>query len=64
MNQSIGLVAVVVRDYDEALGFYVGTLGFRLIEDTPIPAQENRWVVVVSFNQLVHCRQQTAIDFT
>jgi len=39
-------MAIVVRDYDEALGFYVGTLGFRLIEDTPIPAQEKRWVVV------------------
>jgi catechol 2,3-dioxygenase-like lactoylglutathione lyase family enzyme len=46
MNQSIGLVAIVVRDYDEALAFYVDTLGFRLREDTPIPAQEKRWVVV------------------
>lgn len=46
MNQSIGLVAVVVRDYDEALGFYVGTLGFRLIEDSPVPEQRKRWVVV------------------
>jgi catechol 2,3-dioxygenase-like lactoylglutathione lyase family enzyme len=46
MIQSIGLVAIVVRDYDEALGFYIGTLGFRLIEDTPIPAQKKRWVVV------------------
>lgn len=46
MTQSIGLVAIVVRDYDEALAFYIGTLGFRLIEDTPVPAQEKRWVVV------------------
>jgi catechol 2,3-dioxygenase-like lactoylglutathione lyase family enzyme len=46
MTQSIGLVAIVVRDYDEALGFYIGTLGFRLIEDTPVPAQRKRWVVV------------------
>ena len=46
MNQSIGLMAIVIRDYDEALGFYVGTLGFRLIEDTPVPAQQKRWVVV------------------
>src|SRR6195256_206044 len=45
-NQSIGLVAIVVRDYDEALSFYVGTLGFRLIEDTPVPAQNKRWVVI------------------
>lgn len=46
MKQSIGRVAVVVRDYDEAIGFYVGTLGFTLIEDTYIPEQDKRWVVV------------------
>jgi len=46
MNQSVGQVAIVVRDYDEALNFYVGVLGFKLIEDTPIDAQEKRWVVV------------------
>jgi len=46
MNQSLGQIAIVVRDYDEALSFYVGTLGFRLIEDTPVPAQNKRWVVV------------------
>ena len=46
MKQSIGLVALVVRDYDEALGFYVGRLGFSLIEDTYIPEQDKRWVVI------------------
>jgi catechol 2,3-dioxygenase-like lactoylglutathione lyase family enzyme len=46
MRQSIGQVAIVVRDYDEALEFYVGVLGFNLIEDTPIPTQSKRWVVV------------------
>jgi catechol 2,3-dioxygenase-like lactoylglutathione lyase family enzyme len=46
MDQSLGQVAIVVRDYDEALSFYVGTLGFELIEDTPVPAQDKRWVVV------------------
>ena len=46
MNQSLGQVAIVVRDYDEALSFYLGTLGFKLIEDTPVPAQNKRWVVV------------------
>jgi catechol 2,3-dioxygenase-like lactoylglutathione lyase family enzyme len=34
MQQAIGLVALVVREYDEALDFYVGTLGFTLVEDT------------------------------
>jgi catechol 2,3-dioxygenase-like lactoylglutathione lyase family enzyme len=46
MQQSINLVSLVVRDYDEALGFFVGKLGFRLVEDTPVPAQQKRWVVV------------------
>jgi catechol 2,3-dioxygenase-like lactoylglutathione lyase family enzyme len=46
MNASIGLVALVVRDYDEALEFYVGKLGFTLVEDTYLAAQQKRWVVV------------------
>lgn len=45
-NHALGLVALVVRDYDEALDFFVGVLGFRLVEDTEIPAQGKRWVVV------------------
>lgn len=46
MNQSISHVALIVRDYDEALAFYVGTLGFTLVEDTAQPEQNKRWVVV------------------
>jgi catechol 2,3-dioxygenase-like lactoylglutathione lyase family enzyme len=46
MKQSLGLVSLVVRDYDEALAFFVGKLGFTLVEDTPVPAQAKRWVVV------------------
>lgn len=46
MPQSIAHIALVVRDYDEALDFYVGTLGFRLVEDTYQPEQDKRWVVV------------------
>ena len=45
-GQTIGQVALVVRDYDEAIHFYVDVLGFVLIEDTLIPAQGKRWVVV------------------
>ena len=41
----IGLVSVVVRDYDEAIGFYVGKLGFNLIEDR-LMVPDKRWVVV------------------
>jgi catechol 2,3-dioxygenase-like lactoylglutathione lyase family enzyme len=37
---------VVVEDYDEAIQFYVGTLGFSLIEDTFMETQNKRWVLV------------------
>ncbi|MCM2255255.1 MAG: VOC family protein [Vicinamibacteria bacterium] len=46
MKQSIAHVALVVRDYDEALAFYVGQLGFVLLEDTYQPEQDKRWVVI------------------
>jgi catechol 2,3-dioxygenase-like lactoylglutathione lyase family enzyme len=46
MKQSIGYVALVVRDYDQAIDFYVGTLGFTLIEDTYVEAQNKRWVLI------------------
>ncbi len=46
MKQHLGLTALVVRDYDEAIDFYVGTLGFELVEDEYQPAQDKRWVVV------------------
>jgi catechol 2,3-dioxygenase-like lactoylglutathione lyase family enzyme len=46
MSGSIGLVALVVRDYDEALEFYVGKLGFTVVEDTCLAAQHKRWVVI------------------
>lgn len=39
-------IALVVRDYDEALAFYVGKLGFTLVEDTYQPAQDKRWVTI------------------
>jgi catechol 2,3-dioxygenase-like lactoylglutathione lyase family enzyme len=45
-GQTIGQLALVVRDYDEAIHFYVNVLGFSLIEDRVIPAQGKRWVVV------------------
>ncbi len=46
MKQSIVHVALVVRDYDEALDFYLNKLNFTLIEDTYQPEQDKRWVVV------------------
>jgi catechol 2,3-dioxygenase-like lactoylglutathione lyase family enzyme len=41
----VALVTLVVDDYDEAIRFYTGALGFRLAEDTPRP-DGSRWVVV------------------
>jgi catechol 2,3-dioxygenase-like lactoylglutathione lyase family enzyme len=46
MKQSIGQLALVVREYDEAIDFDVGTLGFALIEGTYVPEQDKRRVVV------------------
>jgi catechol 2,3-dioxygenase-like lactoylglutathione lyase family enzyme len=43
---SLGLVSLVVRDYDAALAFYVGKLGFTLVEDSFVPEQNKRWVVI------------------
>ena len=40
----VSLVTLVVADYDEALAFFVGRLGFALVEDTPLEGK--RWVVV------------------
>ena len=46
MPQHLGLVSIVVQDYDAAIDFYVGKLGFSLDEDTFQPAQNKRWVIV------------------
>lgn len=43
------LVALVVEDYDEAIAFFVGALGFELVEDSPSSTDDGRpkrWVVV------------------
>jgi len=45
-RQRIGLVTLVVRDYDEAIAFFVQSLGFELVEDSAQPDQNKRWVVV------------------
>ena len=46
MIQSIIHIALVVRDYDEAIEFYTKKLHFTLVEDTYQPEQNKRWVVV------------------
>jgi len=51
MHQKIGQTTVLVNDYDEAIEFFVQTLGFELIQDTPdtsphIPEHGKRWIIV------------------
>ena len=45
-KQSIVHVALVVRDYDEAIHFFTDVLGFVLLEDSYVPEQDKRWVIV------------------
>ena len=45
MKQILHSLAIVVRDYDEAIAFYTQKLGFDLLEDTPL-GEDKRWVVV------------------
>ena len=44
--QRLAHISLVVRDYDEAIAFYVDVLGFELVEDSYQPEQDKRWVVV------------------
>ena len=51
MRQFLALTSLLVRDYDEAIDFFVGVLGFTLIEDKPTveslaPERKKRWIVV------------------
>jgi catechol 2,3-dioxygenase-like lactoylglutathione lyase family enzyme len=49
MTQNLGYVALVVRDYDEAIAYFTQKLGFRLVEDsgaTDRNGQDKRWVLV------------------
>ena len=54
MSQTIGYIALVVRDYDEAIAFYTGKLGFTLVEDTPV-APGKRWVLVAPRGRTSPC---------
>ena len=45
MKQTLGHVALVVREYDEAIAFFTRTLNFKLIEDTRL-SEDKRWVLI------------------
>lgn len=46
MSQSLLHVALVVRDYDEAIEYFVAKLRFSVVEDSAVPEQNKRWVLV------------------
>ena len=46
MRHRLALTALLVREYDEAIAWFTGKLGFRLVADDPVPAQDKRWVLV------------------
>ena len=46
MQRALAIIALVVRDYDEAIDYYTRVLGFTLVEDRDMPAEHKRWVVV------------------
>ena len=50
MKQFIAHVSLVVRDYDEAIEFFTKQMRFTLVEDTYIPEQDKRWVMVAPPN--------------
>ena len=45
MSQSVSAISLLVPNYDAGIAFYVGKLGFTLVEDTPLNAGK-RWVLV------------------
>ncbi len=51
----IAQLSLLVRDYDEAIAFYVSKLGFVLLEDTPL-SETKRWVVVAPSADAAGCR--------
>jgi catechol 2,3-dioxygenase-like lactoylglutathione lyase family enzyme len=46
VRQALAHIALVVRDYDEAIAFYCGILGFDLVADEYQPEQDKRWVLI------------------
>jgi catechol 2,3-dioxygenase-like lactoylglutathione lyase family enzyme len=46
VNQSLAHIALIVRDYDEAIAWFMGVLGFTLVADHYQPEQDKRWVLL------------------
>ena len=69
MSRSVSAISLLVPDYDAGIAFYVGKLGFTLVEDTPLD-DGKRWVLVspddaaqtrLMLARAVGCVQQAAI---
>jgi catechol 2,3-dioxygenase-like lactoylglutathione lyase family enzyme len=70
MEQTLGYVTLVVRDYDEALHYFTAVLGFELIEDTPLgnakrKTAKDAWILNATsiYSTDVHLSQTTANSF-
>jgi len=48
MPQSLAHIALIVRDYDEAIAWFTGVLGFTLVADRDQPEQDKCWMLVAS----------------
>jgi catechol 2,3-dioxygenase-like lactoylglutathione lyase family enzyme len=54
MNQRLANIALIVKDYDEAITFYVEKLKFELVEDTKL-SENKRWVLIKPKGQQDFC---------
>ena len=54
MKKYIGAISLLVRDYDEAVSFYVDKLGFRLLEDSDLGAGK-RWILIAPQDSAETC---------
>ena len=54
MRQHIGYISLLVRDYDEAISYFTGQLGFELVEDTNL-GNDKRWVLIASSGSQETC---------
>lgn len=64
MSRSLAHVALIVRDYDEAIAWFTEGLGFTLVEGGDQPEPDKRWVLVArpgsaaGFELLLDCRRR------
>jgi uncharacterized glyoxalase superfamily protein PhnB len=66
MATTLGMISIVIPNYDEAIAHYVNDLGFTLIEDTAL-SPDKRWVVIAPSTQgsrilLAQASNQAQID--